>query len=203
MNDGPNTRETLLLRIRNRADADAWKQFVDVYAPVIQTYACRKGLQPNDAADVTQEVMQKIASMIERFEYDRSKGQFRAWLHTVTRNLVVNFQKRHRRHRGSGDSGVQRILESQPRDDDGIEWDAVYQQQLMTYALGCMQNEFADQHWQAFELTAIRHLKPADVAGQLQMSVGAVYVAKSRVVARLRAFVEDLGDDWDDSNSSL
>ena len=73
----------------------------------------------------------------------------------------------------------------------------------MNYAMGSVQSEYADQHWQAFQLTAIKQLKPSAVAEQLQMSVGAVYVAKSRVVARLRAFVEDLGDNWDESNSGL
>ncbi len=204
MTDGPTTRETLLLRIRNRADVNAWKQFVDVYAPVTQTYASRKGLQENDAADVTQEVLQQIASRIDRFEYDASKGQFRGWLHTVTRNMVVNFQKRHSRHRGSGESAVQRVLEAQPASSsDEAEWNTVYQQRLMSWAMERVQGEFADAQWQAFELTAIQHLPPAGVAEQLQMSVGAVYVAKSRVIARLRTFVEELGDDWNGAGHSV
>ena len=197
MTDGPLTRETLLLRIRDRGNADAWKQFVDVYAPLIQMYACRKGLQASDAADVTQEVMQKIATMIHRFDYDRCRGQFRGWLHTLTRNQVINFRKRHHKLRGSGDTSVQQLLEAQPTNDDVKEWETVYQRQVMSYAMRQVRAEFTDLHWQAFEMTAIEHIRPADVSTRIGMSVGAIYVAKSRVVARLREFARDLGDDWE------
>lgn len=174
----------------------AWKQFVDAYANVIQMYACRRGLQNNDAADVTQEVMQQIAAAIDRFDYDSVKGRFRGWLYTLARNQVINFQKHHGRHRGTGDSAVHEILASQPAPEDTDDWDAVYQQQLMTYAMRHVKREFADKHWRAFELTAIDNVTPA-AAQQLRMSIGAIYVAKSRAIARLREFVADLDDDWD------
>ncbi len=200
MNDGPVTRETLLLRIRNPADTSAWERFVDIYAPVIQAFARRKGLQPNDAADITQNVMKLVASSIEGFDYDPSKGKFRGWLYTITHNQIVNYQKRHGRHRGTGDTSVQRILSDQPSNDtDEREWETVYQHQLMNYAMAEVRNEFSDTQWQAFELTAVRLSKPMDVATTLSMSVGAVYVAKSRVIARLRQFVADIGDSWDET----
>src|SRR5262245_8475014 len=107
MIETPLTRASLLVRIRDGSDRDAWQQFVEVYAPVVYRYARRRGLQDADAADLMQEVMRSVAAAAGRLDYDPTRGSFRGWLFTVTRNKLFNFLDR-RRHQvlGSGDSGA-------------------------------------------------------------------------------------------------
>src|SRR5215472_3471826 len=89
-NDAMPTRPSLLLRIRDAGDRLAWEQFVSLYAPMIYRFVRRRGLQDADAADVTQEVLRVVAAKAGRLEYDPTRGSFRAWLFTVTRNTLIN-----------------------------------------------------------------------------------------------------------------
>src|SRR3954466_12382980 len=119
MQESPATRASLLVRLRDGADADAWREFAHLYAPVIYGFARKRGLQDADAADLMQEVLRAVSSAMHRLEYDPVRGTFRGWLFTVTRNKVFNFlESRNRRVLGSGDSRVQQRLE-QYADSDG------------------------------------------------------------------------------------
>src|SRR5437588_12482138 len=94
----PQTRPSLLVRIRDAGDRTAWLQFVDLYAPLVYRFARRRGLQDADAADLTQEVLQAVAAGSRRLEYDPARGTFRGWLFTVARNRLHNFLLRQRRY---------------------------------------------------------------------------------------------------------
>src|SRR5436190_13509021 len=126
MQESPATRASLLVRLRDGSDAGAWQEFVQLYAPVIYGFARKRGLQDADAADLMQEVLRSVSNAAHRLEYDPSRGTFRGWLFTVTRNKVFNFlENRSRRVQGSGDSRVQQRLEQQA-DSDGklsAEWE--------------------------------------------------------------------------------
>lgn len=94
-----------------------------------------------------------------------------------------------------GGPNMQRILLDQPDTyDDEEHWNRQHEQQLFTWATERVREEFNETTWLAFWRTAVEHLQPADVAEQLGLSVGAVYVAKSRVLARLRSEIEALQD---------
>src|SRR5262252_10158897 len=116
MEEAPATRVSLLLRIREGGDQEAWRQFVQLYAPVVYGFARKRGLQDADAADVMQDVLRSVAVASARLNYDPARGSFRGWLYTVARNKVFNFLDgaRHRLGRGSGDTGVREKLEAQP-----------------------------------------------------------------------------------------
>src|SRR4029079_1988400 len=88
MNQSPETRASLLLRIRDAQDHLAWTDFIDIYAPLIHAYSRNRGLQDADAADVTQEVLRAVAVHAERFDYDPARGSFRGWLFRVTLNKL-------------------------------------------------------------------------------------------------------------------
>src|SRR5919108_865840 len=104
MQESPATRASLLIRLRDGSDADAWQEFVRLYAPVIYGFARKRGLQDADAADLMQEVLRSVARNAERMEYDPARGTFRGWLYTVTRNKIYNFLNGQRhRPRASGD----------------------------------------------------------------------------------------------------
>ncbi len=108
MQESPATRASLLVRLRDGDDADAWGEFARIYAPVIYGFARKRGLQDADAADLMQEVLRSVSSAARRLEYDPARGTFRGWLFTVTRNKIFNFMdSRSRRVQASGDSRMQ------------------------------------------------------------------------------------------------
>ena len=115
MLDAPPTRASLLVRIRYGRDQEAWRQFVQVYAPVVYGFARKRGLQDADAADVMQDVLRSVAGAAGRLKYDPARGSFRGWLYTVARNKIFNFLEaaRHKLGRGTGF----RRLPGDPRHD--------------------------------------------------------------------------------------
>jgi RNA polymerase sigma-70 factor (ECF subfamily) len=196
MQESPATRASLLVRLRDGGDVDAWQLFVRLYAPVIYGFARKRGLQDADAADLMQEVLRSVSSAVARLEYDPVRGTFRGWLFTVTRNKVFNFlESRNRREQASGDSRVQQRLEQHADGDLSADWEADYQRTLAAQAMERVKGEFQAATWAAFIQTAVEGRAPAQVASRIGLSVGAVYVAKSRVIARLRQEVERLQED--------
>lgn len=188
----PITRASLLVRLRDGSDADAWSELVKIYAPVVYGFARKRGLQDADAADLMQEVFRSLAGAAGRLDYDPTRGTFRGWLFTVTRNKVYNFVDRARHQfRASGDSGDQRRLREEPsRDGDTDDWDLSYERRLAKLAMERIRSEFQPATWQAFAMTALDGQGAGDAAKKLKLSTGAVYVAKSRVLARLKEEVQ-------------
>src|SRR4051794_37750507 len=110
----PMTQPSLPLRIRDAQDAPAWSQFAELYVPLIQGFARQYGLREADAADVTQEVLRRIAQAIKQMDYDPRRGSFRAWLYTVVRNQVRKSLGKKRPHDcGTGGTEAQLLLEGQ------------------------------------------------------------------------------------------
>ena len=201
MAEAPLTRVTLLNRIKNGGDVDAWKEFVHLYGPVVYGFARKRGLQDADAADLMQEVLRSVSRNAEKMDYDPKRGTFRGWLYTVTRNKIYNFLSAQKnRPRSSGDPSSQERLESIPdRDSDDADWDVEYQRKLSAKAMERVKHEFQANTWQAFWSTAVEGRGVQEVGGELKMTSGAVYVAKSRVLSRLREEVQRLqaeADPW-------
>jgi len=192
--EAPATRVSLLLRLRDPKDTEAWRQFVQVYASVVYGFARKRGLQDADAADLMQDVFRAVAANAGRLQYDPSRGTFRGWLYTVTRNKLYNFlTSRRRRERGSGDSDARALLEAHPAPPDGAaDWDQEYERRVFAWAAERVRGEFSEQNWQAFWLTAVDNVAAREAGGRLGISTGAVYVAKSRVLARLREEIQQL-----------
>ena len=196
MNEPPTTRRSLIVKLRDPADTIAWGEFVAIYEPLVYGLARRKGLQDADARDLCQDIFRAVAGAVER--WDPARGSFRAWLSRIARNLLINFVTRRQfQPRGSGATSVQEILEAQPAVDASATalFEAEYQMQLFRWAADEVRGQFAPTTWQAFWQTAVEDRPPAEVAAELRLSVGAVYVARSRVLARLRRRIEQLGDE--------
>ena len=201
MAEPPLTRVTLLTRLRDGRDGDAWREFFDLYGPVVYRFARNRGLQDADAADLMQDVLRSVARNAPRMEYDPKRGTFRGWLYTVTRNKINNFlsSQRHR-PKAIGDSDAHERLEAvAAREEDGpdAEWEREYQQRLTDRAMDLVKSEFQPATWQAFWGTAVEGKPAGEVGSGLKMSPGAVYVAKSRVLARLRDEVRRMLDEED------
>jgi RNA polymerase sigma-70 factor (ECF subfamily) len=199
MLDAPLTRASLLVRIRDGHDHEAWRQFVDLYAPVVYGFARKRGLQDADAADVMQDVLRSVATAAARLNYDPSRGTFRGWLYTVARNKIFNFLEagRHRIGRGSGDSDANQRLEALAGPEWGLaeSWDEEYERNLATLAMRRVQHEVQPATWQAFWQTALEGQSAGEVGKALGMTAGAVYVARSRVLARLKEEVQRMQEE--------
>src|SRR5438105_4849958 len=122
MADSPDTRPSLLVRIRDSGDREAWRLFVDLYGPLVYRFGRKRGLQDADAADLTQTVLQAISGAIQTFEYDPARGAFRGWLLGVVRNQLSKRMRREQHApQGTGDSATQQWLAEQPERDPGEE----------------------------------------------------------------------------------
>ena len=195
MEQWPLTQKSLLVRIRDAGDHEAWCRFVDIYGPVLYQYALRQGLQDADAADLVQDVIRRVSAAIAEFRYDPSQGTFRGWLYTVARNSLRNFWAlAGRREKGTGDSKFHKFLEQIPdeENEDSKVWEQEYERHLLMLAADRIKGSFSPATWQAFWQTAVEVKNVKEVAESLGMSVGAAYVAKSRVLARMRQEVERL-----------
>ena len=195
MADSPATRQSLLVRLKNPRDEQAWAEFVEIYAPLIDRLARARGLQAADAADLTQEVFRAVAGAIDRYDPDPARGSFRSWLFRIARNLIINLLAARRiRPQATGDSDIQEMLERVPA-PDGAEtalFEAEYRRRVFLWAADQIHGEFRRSTWQAFWLSAVEGREPKDAARAAGISVGAVYIARSRVMARLRAIIEQV-----------
>jgi RNA polymerase sigma factor (sigma-70 family) len=192
MQPTPETRPSLLVRLRDGADANAWRLFVDLYGPLVYGLARKHGLQDADAADLTQDVFGSVAGAVRSLDYDPRRGSFRGWLYTVARNRLRDFQRR-KQARGSGDTDVQEFLEEHPAPPEpDPDWDRDYERRVFAWAAEQVKVEFRENTWRAFWLTAVEGRSSEEAGRELGMSLGAVQVAKSRVLARLKEIVRPL-----------
>ena len=188
MNDSNVTRQSLIVRVRNACDAVAWGEFVEIYTPIVFRFLRRQGLQDADAADVTQEVFRSVATAIHSFTPQDRTGSFRSWLLTVTKNKFLDHVKRAARQaQGSGDTHQLRMLAEVSVDaEDSLFVEREYRRSLFEHAARFVRKEMTEKSWLAFWRTQVEGQPTAGVAEQLEMTVDAVYVARSRVMARLR-----------------
>ena len=198
MADDLSTRPSLLVRLRDARDRDAWDLFAALYGPLVRRFARRAGLQDTDAADLEQAVLQAVNGAIGGFDYDPRQGTFRGWLFGIVRRQLAKWREAQQRQpRGAGDTAVQEQLEQVPeRDADAeVAWEQEYRQQRFRWAAERVRDHVDAASWQAFWQTAVEDRGAAEVAQELGMSVGAVYTAKSRVLARIKQEIQLLQDE--------
>jgi RNA polymerase sigma-70 factor (ECF subfamily) len=185
----PDTRASLILRLPNAADVAAWDEFVAVYEHLVFRLALRRGLQPADAEDLVQEVFSAVANQIGEWLQRSDRGRFRAWLLRIARNIAVSLLTR-RPHgtRGVGGDDSARSLAQipAPPDEFSSQFDLEYHREVIRWAAEQVREKVSENTWRAFQLTHVEGVAIADAARQLGMSVGNVYIARSRVVSRLR-----------------
>ena len=128
----------------------------------------------------------KVAGTAGRLEYDPRRGSFRGWLFTAVRNRLRDFlASRQRLCRGSGDTSAQELLEAQPAPPEA-HWDRECEWRLVVWAAERVRGQMRDSTWQAFWQTAVEGRPIKEVARALGISAAAVYIARSRVMARLK-----------------
>ena len=185
------TSSSLLDRVK-ADEAGAWDRLVALYAPLLYHWCRRWKLQEEDLADVFQEVFKTLVVHLAEFRKDRAGATFRGWLFTITRNKVLDhFRKRSHDEAGGGTEAGMRLAQIPAPDAAPDPEEAEEIRRLYHRGLELIRGEFEERTWQAFWRTAVEGRTPRDVASELSMSSGAVRVAKSRVLQRLR---EELGD---------
>jgi RNA polymerase sigma factor (sigma-70 family) len=196
---GPDSRSThasLLIRLRNLHDAGAWQLFVSTYAPLIYRYCRRQGLQEADTSDVTQEVLSQVTRSIATFDYQPERGRFRDWLGAVVRSkLARHHQKRARLRTETSEHEVLETLDETLAAETDSEWVDDFNAHLLQVAFERIKADFEPTNWRAFEMVWIENKPAAEIASTLGMTPSALYVAKWRVLKRLREEILLLADD--------
>jgi RNA polymerase sigma-70 factor (ECF subfamily) len=189
----PETRASLIIRLPNPADVVAWDELMAVYGPIVYRLALRRGLQAADADDLVQEVFGAIAKSVAKWLEREDRGKFRAWLLRIARNTTVNFLTRpaHRSLGVGGDDAARALAELPiPQSRLSSDFDLEYRREVFQWAAEQVRNSVAESTWQAFCLTHIDAVSVTNAAKQLGISVGTVYVARSRVMSRLQELVK-------------
>jgi RNA polymerase sigma-70 factor (ECF subfamily) len=187
------TSLSLLERVRLR-DEPSWGRLVALYGPLVEHWCQRGGARREDAADLAQEVFLAVAEGLGRFER-RGPGSFRAWVRGIARHKLLDYHRRggHQPAAAGGTTALGRLQEvPDPQPGSGEDADEVGR--LYRRALELIRGEFEERTWQAFWLSAVEGRDSPAVAAELGMSPVAVRIAKSRVLARLRAEAGELID---------
>ena len=200
MNSDPNpeTRVSLIARICDAADNDAWTEFVQIYQPVVQRIVQRHGLQYADAAEVTQEVLSRVSKSIETWDGDLQNSTFRGWLYRITRNQTIDFLRKHKTEldKNAGqDAGLSQVAAAGNSD----VFQAEYEKQLFRWAAEKIKPTYKPANWQAFWLSAVEGCSVDEVAERLNIECSAVYVARSRIMAKLSKLIQQRLDETNDS----
>ena len=185
----PETRNSLIMRLPNQGDQDAWGQFVAIYDPLVYRLARMKGFQDADARELVQEVLLAVSKAVHRWEPDKNRGRFRDWLFRIARNLMINFMTR-KRHQSiaSGDANFEALLDQQidPASEQSALFDMEYGRQMFLWASDRVREQVTPSTWQAFWKTTVEGQSIPATAAELGMSTGAVHIARCRVLGRLR-----------------
>lgn len=186
----PDTRNSLLLRIQDSGNQQAWEEFAELYRPVIVRLARQKGLQPADADDLAQQVLWNVAGAIERWEPDSQRARFRTWLRKITENAILNALTRRKPDQaGRGEADV--VLSEQAVSSTDAAWiKTEFRREIFQRAATAIRSEFAPATWQAFWMTAVEGVPVDDAVSQLKSTRASVYAARSRVMKRLKKEVE-------------
>lgn len=195
MGNAPETCPSFCYRLLDAGDAEAWVEFTASYAPLIRRYCQLRGMQEADAADVTQEVMLAVVRNIRRFKLQPNTGAFRGWLFTITRSKFNDWlhRRRHEPERVGGTFALE-FVETQAWQEPDQVGEREEEWHLFHRACHRVRGQFEDSTWQAFWKLSVEGHSGQDVAQALGISVGAVYIAKSRVLSRLKQSVQECSE---------
>jgi RNA polymerase sigma-70 factor, ECF subfamily len=191
---GSSITSSLLGRVKNN-DAQGWRRLVRLFTPQVYEWCRKANLQPADASDVVQEVFRAVVTGIGEFRRERPEDTFRGWLWRIAQRKVADHWRRQSRHpiaiggdQGPGVFDRAAAAPSLP----ALECEPEGNAEVLHAALDLVRDDFQPQTWRAFWLVAVEGWKAEDAARELNTSRGAVYVAKSRVLRRLRLELDGL-----------
>ena len=187
---------TLLQRLRQPNDQKAWEEFCSLYSPLLENFFRSNGIENEDARDVSQEVLKRIAKAAPDFEYDPSRGKFRNWLFRIARNEMSRHFSRSAKRR---EWEVSSELVPEGSEASALEeiWDREYRERAFSWAAERVRPAFSETAWAAFVKTVIEETPASEVAEELGIKVGTVYISKSRIISRLRECIASINGETD------
>ncbi|MBU8901458.1 MAG: sigma-70 family RNA polymerase sigma factor [Victivallales bacterium] len=206
MDDIRTTRQTLIQRLRDTENDDAWKEFYDFYWQSITGWAKRFGCSPAKADDVFQETMVCLLRKISSFEYDRSKGSFRSYLKTIVKGRCYDlFRKESRYIAGSGIGGNEQsnsyldILSSEKSESISLEDDNIWLSSLVQQALRRVYDKVDQLTYKSFCMYVLEDYSVDEVSKRLgNLRIGTIYQQKSRMLKMLEkeflVLLEEMGE---------
>jgi len=195
----PETSHSLIGRVKDLADGAAWTEFLEIYWPVVYRMARKRGMQDADAQDVTQRVFLAVSQAIDGWKPQPNGPPFRAWLVTVTRNAINKALARSPRDVGAGASSMVEFLAALPADDRQTTEEFVLEgrREALRWASEQIRSEFSETTWKLFWQTSVQGIPVAEVAAATGCSAGAIYMARFRVLQRLKEKVQDVSRHWE------
>jgi RNA polymerase sigma-70 factor (ECF subfamily) len=190
------TRQSLLLRAQ-AGEQNAWNDLTDLYRPLIIGWVQSQGVPARDLDDLSQEVLLSVVKSLPSFEHAGHRGAFRSWLRTIVCSRTIDYwRSAERGHQADGGSGATAALQqiADPNSDLNRRWDEEHDRYVLDCLLDLVEEEFEPTTVRAFRRLALDGASGAEVAAELGLSVAAVYVAKSRVLQRIRQEAEGLID---------
>lgn len=182
------TSTQILEDLRTSNNATAWDKFCNHFQPVVVSFARQLGLTETDAEDAAQETMLEFLKALRNGKYDREKGSMSNWLFGIARRVILNLRGRQPLEQLVADKTTGTSFWDLVQDDRGLKytWESEWRQMVLTRCLEQARQEFDPNVFEAFKLYALSEHPVDEVAERLRMSNNAVYIAKSRVLSRLR-----------------
>lgn len=189
----PETRHSLIVRLKDQRNDLAWTEFVCAYEPFLLRLLKNQGTPDRHIADVSQQLLLTIAKSVDRWKPDGKAASFRRWLGCVARNVVIKFMMRERKQ-VTGQGGSEFLVHMETIADESIdsEHSRQYQEELILWAAERVRGEFRETSWRAFWETEIEGRSVAEVSAELGVSTGSVYMSRSRVFARIRNRIQEV-----------
>lgn len=189
----PDTRPSLLLRLRDPGNRQAWEEFVGLYQPIVLRMALRRGMQEADAEDLTQQVLIQLVGAIDGFEPDRNRGRFLTWLKTIAHRAIINAMTRTKADRSAGGTDAWLQLEQIALpESDVAEIEREYRREIFVCAAAQVRQEVGTDTWVGFWETVVMNRPVDEVAKEIGRTRGNIYTSRSRVLKRLKEKVEQL-----------
>jgi len=184
------TSKTLLHRVRDPADSDAWEDFFHIYSPLLERYGRTHGLTPGDAEDVRDQCLAVLAKKMPAFEYERAKGGFKGWLYRIAHGKVIDHLRRPQaRQAETRELGA--LMDQQPGPDQ--VWEDSWRREHLRYCLEIARQKESERTYRAFQLLLEDELSVPEVCARMEMNANQVYKAKARVLQRVREAYERIG----------
>ncbi|MCP4836304.1 MAG: sigma-70 family RNA polymerase sigma factor [Phycisphaera sp.] len=191
------TTTEMLAALHDPDEVAAWEVFDARYRPVLVGFARNLGLDAEESADVAQETIARFVEQYREGRYDRERGRLGAWLVGIARYRILDVRRAHGRRALRGDSAMVDM-------DDDASLSSVWEAERRTRIIGIAMERLRaagrtdSRTIEAFELLMVHGLTAAVVAEQLGMPVQSVYVAKSRIAARLQDLVAEVESEFDE-----
>jgi RNA polymerase sigma factor (sigma-70 family) len=184
-----DTSLSLLARVRQPTDSEAWERLANLYAPLMRGWLRAYGLQVADAEDLIQEVLAVVAREVAQFDHNQRPGAFRSWLRTMVVHRLRHFWRTNsNRHVAAG--GTSMLEQLNQLEDETSELSRIWNQQhdrdVIARLVEIVKPTFQLKTWDAFHRQMFGGQTADQVAAELGMPLGSVYMARHRVLHALR-----------------